>query len=340
MEEEMDNDEWDEWDPFPVVDLQPFYISEAYDHEDCYVDLSGALCQWGAFGVIYHRIPEHVFKNAMDASLEFFQLPEEEKMKYEFKRPLDPIKYGKETVTNPSDQKNYVCREFLDIYVQPELHLPDKPQKLREAVLEMHTRTRPLHGLLIHLMATGRNMRVEGGVTEERFEMESCFRHFTANYYPSRPEFEEPIPMQPDTNQHVFFTTFMHNGEAGLEFSRVIYGERIPRNKWSRIRQAPPHAVLVHAGYPVEVYNNGYYRTVKLRAFVNTQAQPSITVGLSIGPGLNAMVRTAPEVEERSQKPSCYSPMKYIEIMEIMENNRLHGRIFDKEQVNYKAQQE
>ncbi|KAL0287427.1 UNVERIFIED_CONTAM: hypothetical protein Sangu_2692000 [Sesamum angustifolium] len=210
-----------------------------------------------------------------------------------------------------------------------------------EAVLEMHTRTRPLHGLLIHLMATGRNMRVEGGVTEERFEMESCFRHFTANYYPPRPEFEEPIPMQPDTNQHVLFTIFMHNGsESGLEFSRVIYGERIPRDKWSRIRQAPPHAVLVLAGYPIEVYNNGYYRTVKLRAFVNTEAQPRITVGLSIGPGLNAVVRTATEVEERSQKPSCYLPMKYIEIMEIMENNRLHGRIFDKEQVNYKAQQE
>ncbi|KAL0387123.1 UNVERIFIED_CONTAM: hypothetical protein Sradi_2594100 [Sesamum radiatum] len=125
MAEEIDNDEWDEWDPFPVIDLQPFYIFEAYEHEDCYNEVSGALCQWGALGATYHRIPEHVFKNAMDASLEFFQLPEEEKMKYEFKKPLDPIKYGKETITNPSDQKNYVCREFLDIYVQPELHLPD-----------------------------------------------------------------------------------------------------------------------------------------------------------------------------------------------------------------------
>ncbi|KAK4424313.1 hypothetical protein Salat_1624700 [Sesamum alatum] len=336
MEEDI---EYEKWNPFPVIDLEQFYC--VFEHVNVITDVLDALHQWGAFAVINHRIPEDVFKNAMDASLEFFQLPEEEKMKYEFKKPLDPIKYGKETLTNPSDHKSYVCREFLDIYVRPELHLPDKPQRLKDAVVEMHTSTRALHGLLIQLVAMFPAMRIEGGVTEERFELETCFRHFTANYYPARPEFEEPIPMQPDTNHHVLFTTFMHNNgvELGLEASRLIYGERIPREMWSKL-DAPPDAILVHSGYPLEVYNDGYYRNVKLRAAVNTEAQPRITVGLSIGPGLNALVRTATEVEERCEKPSCYRPMKYIDMMEIIENNRLQGKIFDKEQVNYKAQQE
>lgn len=72
-------------------------------------------------------------KAIIDASIEFFNLPEEEKRRYEAKSLSDPIKSGVGTA-NAANHKILLWRDFMKSYVHPDFHCPEKPRHLRYMV--------------------------------------------------------------------------------------------------------------------------------------------------------------------------------------------------------------
>lgn len=81
--------------------------------------------------LVNHGIPETLLKAVIDASLEYFELPEEEKRRYEAKSPSDPIKSGSGSLINTANQRVHLWRDFVKSYVHPEFHCPSNPQTLR-----------------------------------------------------------------------------------------------------------------------------------------------------------------------------------------------------------------
>ena len=81
--------------------------------------------------LVNHGIPEKLLKAIIASSLEFFELPEEEKRRYEAKSASDPIKSGSGSLINAANQKVHLWRDFVKSYVHPEFNCPSEPQTLR-----------------------------------------------------------------------------------------------------------------------------------------------------------------------------------------------------------------
>ena len=81
--------------------------------------------------LVNHGIPEKLLKAIIASSLEFFELPEEEKRRYEAKSASDPIKSGSGSLINTANQRVHLWRDFVKSYVHPEFNCPTEPQTLR-----------------------------------------------------------------------------------------------------------------------------------------------------------------------------------------------------------------
>lgn len=79
-----------------------------------------------------HGIPEALLKGIVDASLEYFDLPDVEKNKYQPKSASDPIKSsGSATIIHADNHRVHLWRDYIKSYVHPQFYCPEKPQVLR-----------------------------------------------------------------------------------------------------------------------------------------------------------------------------------------------------------------
>lgn len=79
--------------------------------------------------MVNHGIPESLIKAIFEVTVEFFNLPEEEKMEYQTKHVLDPIRYG--TSFNASKEEIFFWRDYLKVLVHPHFHCPHNPKLFR-----------------------------------------------------------------------------------------------------------------------------------------------------------------------------------------------------------------
>ncbi|KAL9174501.1 hypothetical protein ABFS82_02G056300 [Erythranthe guttata] len=183
---------------------------------------------------------------------EFFSLPDHEKKKYEAKSASDPIKCGNFNVTNNSNQNFTLWRDYLNLYVHPYFHCPNKPQLLREVVLEYTERTRKLARKLVE--SVSESLDLEQHYVDQVLNLDSSFQLFAANLYPPCPQPDQAIGIPPHTDPGLF-TFLIHNGVAGLQ---IEHG-----GQWFNA-DSPPGSILVNAAEQLQVLwvNGGGRRNV------------------------------------------------------------------------------
>ena len=76
-----------------------------------------------------HGVPERLINAVIEGCRGFFELSEEEKLEFEGKHVLDPIRYG--TSFNASVDKVLCWRDYLKVVVHPHFHFPNKPSGFR-----------------------------------------------------------------------------------------------------------------------------------------------------------------------------------------------------------------
>ncbi|KAI4375597.1 hypothetical protein MLD38_013450 [Melastoma candidum] len=116
----------------PVID-QSVLVWGGPDEKSRMIRNLGMACQeWGFFMVINHGVPEGLM-GAMEAvTREFFDLPEEEKRKYEGKGLVDAVRYG----TSFGSGHMFFWRDFVKVLVRPKFHSPSKPQGFGDLLAE------------------------------------------------------------------------------------------------------------------------------------------------------------------------------------------------------------
>ncbi|KAK4491197.1 hypothetical protein RD792_001929 [Penstemon davidsonii] len=300
-------------DSIPIIDFSLITCADSEQRSKALKDLARACEEWGFFVLINHGIPETVMKNIIDASLEFFELPEEEKRRYEPRSASDPIKSGTGSVLNVANQRIHLWRDYVKSYVHPEFHSPHKPQILREIVAEYSERSRPVLRSL--LQAISENLGLEQGYIDDVLKLDSCFQLYAANYYPPCPEPDQAIGIPPHTD-HGLLTFLIHNGVAGLQIQH--------NGKWFNTN-SPQNSILVNTADHLEIFSNGRYKSVKHRAVVNSEAT-RISVVIANGPAPDVIVNPAAPLVERDDGRALYLPMKFIEYVETMLSNRLEGK--------------
>ncbi|KAJ4848943.1 hypothetical protein Tsubulata_034179 [Turnera subulata] len=304
-------------DSIPIIDFS-LLSSGTPDQRSKIIHELGKACQeWGFFmcanrnachQVINHGVPESLMKAVMNASREFFDLTEEEKMEFPGKHVLDPIKCG--TSVNASVEKVHFWRDFFRVHVHPDFHSPHKPAGLRELLLEYSQRTREVARNL--LKAISESLGLEELYIDKAMNMESGVQIFVANLYPPCPQPEFAMGLPPHSD-HGLLTLLIQNGVRGLQL--------LHNGKWVNVNGIP-NSFLVNTGDQLEIMSNGRYKSLVHRAVVNNEVT-RISIALPYGPSLDAVVRPAPELTDRKHQPPAYLEIRYSKYLELLRSNVL-----------------
>ncbi|KAL3620964.1 hypothetical protein CASFOL_035876 [Castilleja foliolosa] len=319
-------------DSLPTVDFS-LLTSTDLDQRSKAIHLLGKACEeWGFFVLVNHGIPETLLKGIIDASWEYYELPEEEKHRYEAKTPLDPIKTGSGNLVNNTNQRVQLWRDFVKTYVHPEFHCPPKPQILRDILFEFSEKTRLVARKLIQ--GVGENLGFEEGYIDEALEMDSMFQVFAANFYPRCPHPEQAIGIPSHTDPGLF-TFLIHNGVDGLQ---------IEHDGWWFNADSPPNSILVVVGDHLEVhmagctiyllnlktsqpyiFSNGRCKSVNHKAVLNSE-RDRVSIVVSHGPSRETVVGPAAPLVQKDGR-AVYRSMKYKDYMEWLQTkSRLNGQ--------------
>lgn len=299
-------------DSIPIIDFSLLNSSGPVQRSNALQDLHRACQEWGFFVLVNHGISETLMKSIIDASLEYFELPEEDKRRDEARSASDPIKSGSGSVINTANKRVHLWRDFVKSYVHPEFHCPDKPQNLRNAVFEFAEKSRSVARKL--LQAISENLGFEQGHVDQALKLDSCFQLYAANYYPPCPEPDQAIGIPAHTD-HGLLTFLMHNGVAGLQIQH--------NGEWFNT-DSPQNSILVNTADHLEIFSNGRYKSVKHRAVVNSE-KTRISVVMANGAAPDAVVGPDPDLVERDGR-ALYGSMKFIDYVETMLSNKLMGK--------------
>ncbi|KAL0365185.1 UNVERIFIED_CONTAM: 2-oxoglutarate-dependent dioxygenase 19 [Sesamum angustifolium] len=288
-------------DSIPIVDFSLLASDDPDQRAKVLRDLDNACREWGFFVLINHGISDSLLKDTIEASLEYFELPKEDKRRYEAKSASDPIKSGSGSVINAANQKINLWRDFVKSYVHPQFYCPDKPHRLRDVVAEFSEKTRSVVRKL--LQDIGENLELEEGYIDEALKLNSCFQLYAANYYPPCPQPDQAMGIPAHTD-HGLLTFLVHNGVAGLQIEH--------NGEWFNAN-SPQNSILVNTADHLEH-----------RAVVNKEAT-RISVVMANGAAPDAIVSPAGPLVERDGR-AYYRPMKFIEYVETMLSNRFQGK--------------
>ncbi|GFP86791.1 leucoanthocyanidin dioxygenase [Phtheirospermum japonicum] len=297
----------------PTIDFSMLTSAELNQRSKVIHDLGKACEEWGFFVLVNHGIPETLRKGIIDACSEYYELPEEEKHRYEAKSVSDPIKTGSGNLVNNANQRVQLWRDFVKTYVHPEFHCPPRPQILRDILFEFSEKSRSVARKLIQ--GVGENLGFEEGYIDEALELDSIFQVFAANFYPRCPHPDQAIGIPSHTDPGLF-TFLIHNGVAGLQIEHD--------GQWFNA-DSPRDSILVVAGDHLEIFTNGRYKSVKHKAVLNSERQ-RVSIVVSHGPSVETVVGPAAPLVLKEGR-ALYRSMKYKDYMEWLQTkSRLHGR--------------
>ncbi|KAI3953917.1 hypothetical protein MKW98_017741 [Papaver atlanticum] len=123
----------------PTIDLLPFFSNNEFDSNDAKKKkikgvIDQACSQYGFFQIVNHGVSAGLMSQALNLSKTFFDLPDEEKLKYS-PVPGAPLPSGYSRQVNPTaGQNEYLLMftpksSFKNIY-------PDNPPEFREVLQE------------------------------------------------------------------------------------------------------------------------------------------------------------------------------------------------------------
>ncbi|CAI9104094.1 OLC1v1002706C1 [Oldenlandia corymbosa var. corymbosa] len=303
----------------PIIDFSFLSSTDSEQRLKAIQELGKACQDWGFFMVVNHGIPERLIKAVIEVVDEFFNLPEEEKMEYETKHVLDPIRYG--TSFNASKEQTFFWRDYLKVLVHPHFHSPNNPKHFSELMMEYCQRTRDLASKLVG--GISQSLGLEEDYIHKNLELESSQQIFIANYYPPCPQPELAMGMPPHSD-HGLLTVLLQNGVGGLQ---IRHG-----GKWVNVN-ALPNSFLVNTGDHLEIFSNGRYKSVLHRAVVNNKAK-RISIAVANGPAMDTNVGPCPRLlvrqkneegdhQEGTEIEAKYNAMKYREYVELQQGNQL-----------------
>ncbi|XP_065872868.1 2-oxoglutarate-dependent dioxygenase 19-like [Euphorbia lathyris] len=300
-------------EPVPVIDYS-LLVSTNPDQRSKIIHELGKACQeWGFFKVINHGVPERLMNSMIDVCKEFFDLPEEEKNKYEGKHVLDPIRCG--TSFNTSVEKFFSWRDFLKIFVHPIFHSPTKPVHFSENLLEYSKAVREVARRLVE--GISESLGLEANYIHKALNMEKGVQISILNYYPActQPELAMGLPSHSD---HGLLTLLIENGVSGLQVQH--------KGKWVSLNTIS-NCFLVNTADHLEILSNGKYKSVVHRAVVNNR-ETRISIAMAHGPSLDSVVCPAPELLEDNgnHEAAAYRGMKYVQFLESQQSNKLQGK--------------
>ncbi|KAJ9128704.1 hypothetical protein P3X46_034589 [Hevea brasiliensis] len=289
----------------PVLDYSKLVSSDPSLRSLAVHDMGRACIDYGCFIVTNHAIPDTVIKRTIDKLFEFFDLPEDEKRKYDHKDPTDLIRWGKGNL-------NHVSREFVKMAVHPTFHCASSPPGFSEILQEYTHKVRELGIELLGGISTA--LGLERDYIEKKMNLKSGYDFFTANDYPSRQHSENRIGQFAHIDPSLIIL-IIQNVSGGLQVEH--------NGKWLNVNLKPDW-IFVNVADHLEILTNGKYKSALHRVVVNNEVRRA-TLPLFLGPSLDTVVSPAPEFTDNGRSPA-YLGITYKQYLEYNNFHVIDGK--------------
>jgi len=296
-----------EGESIPIIDLSALDRSPQ-ERQEAIKYLGQACADWGFFRVVNHGIRESLITRMLDVAHQFFSLSSEEKMKYETKDVLNPVRYG--TSYNANVDQFFNWRDYLKHFSYPELHTPDNPPNYREVAGEYFKETRKL--ALTLMGAISESLGLQPDYIQTVFK--EGIQLSVLNLYPQCPEPDQTMGFAPHSDQGGL-TILLQNDVGGLQVQHD--------GRWVAVEPAP-NTFVVNVGDHLEIVSNGKYKSVLHRAVVNTE-RTRISIAAPNGPAMDAPIFPAPQLIDEIHPP-LYKSILYGEYLRHQQSTVLRGK--------------
>ncbi|KAM3284792.1 protein SRG1 [Capsicum chacoense] len=260
----------------PVSDMQRLINSN--DHDDSInielQKLHFAAKEWGFFQLINHGVSCSVVEKMKHEIQKFFDLPLEEKKKFEI-LPGDTDGFGQHFVV--SDEQKLDWADLFALKTAPPYLRRPIFSKLflsfRATIEEYSEEVKELTMKVLKML--GKAVGIEEEEVKSLFE--EGMQSMRMNYYPPCPQPELVMGLSPHSDASALTILLQVNETEGLQVRK--YGIWIPIIPL-------PNAFIVNIGDVFEIFSNGRYRSIEHRSVVSSEKE-RISVATFHGPRLD-----------------------------------------------------
>ncbi|MCE5166007.1 hypothetical protein HAX54_013960 [Datura stramonium] len=246
----------------PVVDMQR--LINASDHDSMNLELQKlhfAAKEWGFFQLINHGVNCSVVEKMRDETKKFFDLPLEEKNKFE-QSPGDTDGFGQLFVVSEEQKLDWGDLFYLKIS-PPHLRMPIFSKlylSLRETIEEYSEEVKELS------MKVLKELGKAVGIEEEEVKsvFEEGMQSMRMNYYPPCPQPELVMGVCPHSDACALTILLQVNQTEGLQIRKD--------GIWIPILPLP-NAFIVNVGDAFEIFTNGIYKSIEHRSVVSSEKE-------------------------------------------------------------------
>ncbi|XP_027366156.1 flavanone 3-dioxygenase 2-like [Abrus precatorius] len=293
----------------PVIDLSLLTSHDPEIHAKAVHQLGKACEEWSFFILINHGIPEKMMEEVMNKSIEFHDLPVEEKEEFRDKGPLAAIRHG--TSFWPQSEKVHFWRDYLKVFTHPEFNFPHKPPGYREIVFDYGQKIRAVAWKLLE--GISESLGLESNSLIESTGFESGIQICAVNMYPACPQPHLSLGM-PSHSDIGLMNFLMENGIGGLQIKHD--------GKWVNVNP-PPNSLAVILGDQLEIVTNGKYPSVIHRAILNN-TNNRVSVVLANGPALEKEIGPPRKLLEK-EKP-LFKSITFKDYFQFQQKSRLSDK--------------
>ncbi|GFP91250.1 protein srg1 [Phtheirospermum japonicum] len=299
----------------PVIDFHKLFDSDSMDFE--LRKLHNACREWGFFQVINHGVDSEVIETMKLEIQEFFNLPIEEKKKYN-QEAGDVEGYGQAFVVSEEQKLDWADMFYIltsPTHLRKPHLIPKLPATFRNAIESYSTELKALAMEILNQMAKALKMKPEE--IKVLFDEEGTMQGMRMNYYPPCPQPELVTGLCPHSDAVGLTILLQVNEVEGLQIKKD--GNWVPVSPISG-------AFVINIGDILEILTNGIYRSIEHRATVNSQRE-RLSVATFLFGKLDGELGPAPSLVDL-ENPAKYKTIGLADFLRGFYTKELKGKSY------------
>ncbi|KAJ0435814.1 putative deacetoxyvindoline 4-hydroxylase [Helianthus annuus] len=289
----------------PVIDLSG-------DRSTVVEQIRQSASTLGFFHIINHSIPVTLIDSAVGSVKEFFEQPNEYKMRFYHREAGKGAAYS--TNFDLYQSKAASWRDTLQVRISPvEPDWNAVPEMCRAALAEWDKAVVGLGEELMSILCDGM------GVKSDKLKELSCLegRACVSHYYPPCPQPELTVGIASHTDPGVL-TVLVQNEVGGL--LQVKCGD-----DWADV-EAVHGAIIINIGDLLQMMSNDEYKSVEHRVLANPAQGARVSIAVFFNPSnREKLYGPFPELISTT-KPAVYQEFKYDDYMRRFFTKELDGK--------------
>ncbi|KAF5190165.1 2-oxoglutarate (2OG) and Fe(II)-dependent oxygenase superfamily protein [Thalictrum thalictroides] len=295
----------------PVFDLSKLLDQQVGNSNELAM-FHSACKDWGFFQLTNHGVPEEIIEKMKSDTMEFFNLPFEEKKAYG-QMPNHMEGYGQAFVMSEEQKLDWSDMHFLiaNPLINRDMRFwPKTPTSFRETMDKYTKELRKVTISLIGLMA--KNLGLEPEKLTTLFE--DCIQGVRMNYYPPCPHADKVLGISPHSDGTALTLLIQVNQVQGLQVKK--------NGKWVPIKPIPG-AFVVNIGDVLEIMSNGIYKSNEHRAVINSHKE-RLSIAAFHDPEFGTIMGPLPDLVKGDREK--YRTVSQADFFRLVINNKLDGK--------------